>query len=213
MIIQAFERPFRHWIIDDLKGVKPIYSCTIPQRGWTGWVHYNNDCEFNKRTTNKITELHQDLRDTFSFLFSPDWISGLKEFTGIEELQPDLTQWGAGLHATKFGGWLNCHLDYALHSSGLERRINAIAFLNTRWEEQWKGRFQLWDDSAREVVKSIDPKPGRVLVWESSDIAYHGTELVCGIDDRITAAVYYLAPARLGCTRKRALFVPKRQPS
>ncbi len=214
MMIQPCGQPFRHWVIDDVAEVAPVSQFKIPHKEWKGWIHYNNDCENKKRTTNQITEIQKDLREIFSFLISAEWIAQLRNLTGLGELQGDPGRWGAGLHVSDPGGWLNCHLDYALHPSGLERRINAIAFLNDHWEESWGGRFQLWDDSAREVMKSIAPKPRRMVVWESSDLAYHGTERTSlSSSVRITAAAWYLAPARPGCTRKRALFVPNRQPS
>lgn len=214
MIVQS-DTPFRHWVFDnEISELSPVELTSLPDVNWDGWVHYNNDCENGKRTCNWLPALPDFYRHRVEFLLSSSWVEKLRTLSGVEKLDVDLTQWGGGLHVTNPGGWLNCHLDWALRNTGVERRVNAIAFLNPCWEKRWGGEFQIWDSSARNVVCEFLPCPGRVIVWESSDLAYHGTAKVSSdAPPRVTAAAWYLAPARPGCTRKRALFVPRREPS
>ncbi len=193
---QVFSQPFKHWIIDGY--VRDLIDLDLDQ----DWIYYDNDCESKKRTTTNLSLTLQSLL--------PD-IYWLRNLTGLEDLVEDKSLYGAGLHITEPTGHLNCHLDYALHSSGLERRINFILFLNEYWKESFGGAFELYDDSAREVVKRVYPEYGRVIIWESSDIAYHGAEKTSPDSPcRVTLASYYLAPPRPNITRKRALFVPSR---
>ncbi len=81
-------------------------------------------------------------------------------------------------------------------------------------DDAWGGALELWNDMATECVKSIFPKFNRVVLWEPSDIAFHGhpTPLDCPPDTyRQTAAVYYLTPPRgEHVLRQRALFIPQR---
>lgn len=131
--------------------------------------------------------------------------------SGVDGLRTDPTGYGAGVHVTEPGGRLNCHIDYALHSCGLERRMNLIMFLNPVWREEWGGALELYRDDARTVAERIYPAFNRAAIWESSDVAYHGTQPTSAdAPDRVTAAAYFLADPRPGCVRKRALFCPAR---
>ncbi len=117
---------------------------------------------------------------------------------------------GAGIHVTSPSGYLNSHIDYALHPNGrAERRLNLVLFLD-EWKDSWGGAYELYDDSGTDVLSRIYPKKGSIVIWEPTDTAFHGTQRVTGEKDRRTAAVYYLSPVREGVTRKRALFVPRR---
>lgn len=200
-----YANPFRHWIIEGF--ADPPKHAPLPDGPW---ARYSNDCEKGKRTCNAI-DRYGPWGQLFGWLLDPFTVEGLTMLTGIDGLQADQSLYGAGLHVTDPGGWLNCHLDYALHTNGMERRLNVVLFLNQEWREEWGGAFELWDEPARAVVQRIYPAWNRAVVWEASDLAYHGTQaLTHDAPPRITAACYYLAPARPGCVRKRALFVPCR---
>lgn len=228
MKVEAFTDPFKHWIAEPLlpgwdKDLLTAYTQTPPAT-WDGWeAHYDNDCERGKRTTRAGASISAEWDRLFAKLLSPEFVAWLAGLTGVPDLRIDPELYGAGIHVTEPGGHLACHLDYSRHSTlDLERRINLVLFLNPRWREEWGGAFELWDDSARNCVKRIYPAFGRAVVWEASDLAYHGTQKVekawmcakgngCGpVPSRTTAAVYYLASPRPNCTRKRALFVPSR---
>jgi Rps23 Pro-64 3,4-dihydroxylase Tpa1-like proline 4-hydroxylase len=210
-VLEASEHPFRHWICEAepmLQGRMLNAGRLTPAESWTGWVRYDNDLEAHKRTAR--AELPQACATVLEMLTGPFMSERLRQITGIENLMADKTMHGAGIHVTDPGGYLQPHLDYSLHECGLERRINLIAFLTRGWLERWGGAFQLCDPLGN-PLKVVFPKAGRIVLWESSDLAYHGTAMVA--DDappRITAAVYYLASPRPGCTRRRALFIPKR---
>lgn len=216
MDIRFFEDPYPHWIVDDFN-LRPTIH--VPPAFWPGWVHYDNDVE-KKRTTTDFKSL--GCVDFFEYLKTlAPWLSHM---TGISNVRPDGSNWGGGIHVAGPGGFLGPHVDYQAHSSGLERRVNTIHFLcpDEPWREEWGGRFQLYDDRGEKVIKSIEPKCRRMVVWlpsdrfvahrypEYSDNHFHGCEMVTGPIDRVTAAMYYLADARPQALRKRALFVPRR---
>jgi hypothetical protein len=179
-------------------------------------VRYDNDCEWRKRTCNDIRAL-EDVGCRTWPIFSNLGLSGVVALIahriGIESLTMDSTFHGGGLHVTDPGGWLSPHLDYSRHPKlpDMERRLNLVLFLNPEWREEWGGAFELYDDAGAEVVARVYPKFNSAVLWEPTDVAFHGTQKVT--DDappRVSLAVYYLAPARPNCTRKRALFVPRR---
>lgn len=109
---------------------------------------------------------------------------------------------------------LSVHLDYAKHPRLplLERRLNAILYLTPYWQDEWGGATVFTKPDGKTVVARVYPKPGRLLVFATNDLSYHGVEPVTcpeGIN-RITLATYYLSHIRPGVTRERALFVPQR---
>lgn len=211
MEITTAEVPFRHWVCDDFFPRLNGEALELPGAADPVWVRYDNDCERHKRTSNDLAGLPPVWGSVFGRLFSPSvvsWLACLAEVTG---LRADPTLHGGGVHVTDPGGWLQPHLDYALHPSGLERRLNLVLFLNPQWQTGWGGAFELYDDEGRRVVLRVFPSFNRAVIWEPSDTTFHGTQsLSKRAPPRVTAAVYYLADPRPGVTRKRALYVPRR---
>ena len=71
----------------------------------------------------------------------------LEELTGIEDLIPDWTMDGGGLHQTLRGGHLNIHADFTTHHvhENWARRVNILLYLNEEWHDDWGGKLELWD--------------------------------------------------------------------
>lgn len=202
--------PFPHLVLDC---AFPTPAAPFPPPpDWFGWeVTYRDTSQFNKRTTRYLELLPPDVRALFVTLRSPKMAARLSELFGIPDLQDDPTLHGGGVHVLPPGSRLAGHLDYCLHPRlpGKERRVNAIAFLNREWKEEWGGALCLLDPMG-EVVTRVYPHSGRLVVFETSDLSYHAVEPVTGPAERVTAAVYYLVPARPTATRRRALFFPDR---
>lgn len=253
--IQECQAPIRHWVVDELVPTEmalAAYEAT-PPADWPHWARYNNDCERRKRTCNQRQLLPQPWATLLNALNSLDMVVAVSRIANLE-VEADDGLYGAGIHVTDPGGWLQPHLDYAAcpHRPGMERRLNMVLFLNPEWKPEWGGAFAFYDDLGREAHNRVMPAFNRAVIWEASDVAFHGVEqvahnrkcaacgrLAAGLDScdrgvcqecwpavidgdrrrhgtetvpppRVTAAAYYLAPARPGVTRKRALFVPRR---
>lgn len=218
--------PFRHWIgnaLDD-SGTANLWNAAwrevigdwlrarhapeLPGT-WAKWIKYDNDCERLKWATEDLGALGQWIAGIYQTFIGQSFLGRLRELTGIADLETDPKRYGGGVHLMEPGGWLQPHLDYALHPSGLERRVNLIAFLSPEPDPQG-GELALLDDSGRTVVRTIDPEFGRVVIWEAGETAYHGVLPVDGNCPRASLAVYYLAPPRPWACRCRALYVPRR---
>ena len=208
--------PFRVWVCETgLPGLPPgsVAPATDPmwRESGSGAV-YENDFERGKRTTRDPSRMPDRAADLLAWLRSSEMVRLWAQRTGITGLIDDPTLHGGGLHVVSGGGWLNTHLDYALHPvvEGHERRVNLILFLNPEWREEWGGAFEVCRPDGS-VAERIFPAPGRLLAFETSDLSYHGTQKTApDAPDRITLAVYFLAPARPAATRVRALFLPSR---
>lgn len=214
---QAFDsEPFRHWVLDgEINGeLVGMVADNVPVPTWPRWVNYDGSNEVGKRTTRDIHLLSPSTMELFAYLSSQEWLSRLTSITGIDGLIPDSVLHGGGLHSTGRGGWLGVHLDYAKHPRlKLERRINLILFLNRTWYPHWGGHLEFWDSDAAKCVKRIVPSFNRLVLWEPSDVSYHGhpTPLNCPVNvPRNTIALTYLCEPRGEITRTRALFVPVR---
>jgi hypothetical protein len=203
--------PFHHWIIDDW-----CLPVSIDLRNQSRWeVEYANELERGKRTSRDVEGFGPNVAEVFRELRDPDTVNEWAERTGIVGLMPDPLLHGAGLHLLNPGGWLQTHLDYAIHPKlpQYERRLSLIVFLTPTWRKEWGGQLLLSDPMGKPVAE-IDPVPGRLVAFECGDLSFHGVRKV-GWDafPRISAAVYYLSPARPGAVRQRAMYFPNRNPT
>lgn len=210
MHAQEFGEPFRHWLCRDVAPAELVAAAraAIPPADSPGWVRYDNACERGKWAMEDPAHLPGPWRELLGRLESPGVVAELSRLAGVP-LQPDPARRGAGLHVMFPGGRLAPHLDYAAHPSGLERRVNLILFLDTG-PPHGGGALELCDPAGT-AVRQIYPHAGTAVVWECGDDTVHGVErLNPEARPRVTAAAYYLAPPRPGCSRKRALFLPPR---
>lgn len=204
--------PFRHWVIDllpdELTVVPP--SDAMPDASWPGWIRYENSLE-QKVVCDDVTKMPGPHFAAVLSMQSPRFLGWLEALTSINHLTADPSLRGGGMHLMKRGDRLACHIDYKYHPTlHLERRLNAILFLNAKWNESWGGALELWDSEARHVVRRVFPAFRRLVIFECSDTSFHGVTFPVSCPEdvrRETLAIYYLTPP---VGRKRALFVPDR---
>lgn len=124
----------------------------------------------------------------------------LERLTGIEHLIPDVLFEGGGLHQILPGGFLKIHADFNKHPVWhLDRRLNAILFLNREWCEGYGGHFELWDAEMRTCRKKVLPVFNRLVVFSTTDTSYHGhpDPLRCPAPmTRKSIATYYYSNGR-----------------
>ena len=129
----------------------------------------------------------------------------LEELTGIENLVPDWSMDGGGLHQTLRGGHLNVHADFTTHHVHQDwaRRVNILLYLNEEWQEEWGGQLELWDRDMTRCQATVTPRGNRMLVFTTAADSFHGHPegLACPPDvARRSMALYYFteedAPVR-----------------
>src|SRR5262249_34806488 len=78
---------------------------------------------------------------------------------------------------------------------GLDRRLNAILYLNSNWQEEYGGHLELWDRDMTRCVSRIAPLFNRLVVFTTTDFSYHGhpNVLECpeGMTRKSLALFYY----------------------
>lgn len=199
-------QPFPHIVLDDVLHPEAFAAVVrdfpgIDDEFWKGYLHVN-ETKYCNVSPDTWAESLQAVAQEFC---SPEFVAYLEELTGIENLIPDYTMDGGGLHMTKRGGHLNIHADFSTHhtQANWARRINILLYLNEEWRDDWGGKLELWDPEMTAVQGTVTPAGNRMLVFTTSDDSFHGHPdgLTCPPDvARRSLAMYYFteeaAPVR-----------------
>ncbi len=129
------------------------------------------------------------------------FVEFLELLTGITGLVPDPHLEGGGLHQIAEGGVLKVHADFNKHVRlALDRRLNAILYLNPDWDEEFGGHLELWDQQLTEPTVRVLPILNRLVVFSTTSTSYHGhpepLTPPAGRCRRSIAMYYYTAPVR-----------------
>jgi len=118
----------------------------------------------------------------------------LSEITGIPRLLADDQLVGGGMHVTSPHGRLDVHVDFNyVADREIHRRLNILVYLNPEWKYDWGGEIELWDRDVRRCYQALRPMLNRCVIFETSEISYHGVSAVSCPDDveRKSFAAYY----------------------
>lgn len=142
--VEYFEAPYRHLVIDDFFDLELANLClhSFPELSDKSWEHANDsDIEIKYRTTWKSEfDIPDGIVDAVRIMNSAYFLQAMSEKFEIHKLMSDPYFTGGGLNATKRGGLLDVHVDGNYHdASGLNRRLNALIYLNPNWMPGWGG--------------------------------------------------------------------------
>lgn len=145
----------------------------------------------SERFPGPVKQLHEAIT-------SRAFLDELSYITGIEDLQADPAMRGGGMHLTGPSGRLDVHIDFNYSDElKMHRRLNILIYLNEGWDPSWGGAVELWDTEVKNCEVSVSPLINRCVLFETSDISYHGVEPVTcppGVG-RISFAGYYYTEA------------------
>lgn len=189
--------PFAHGVYEDFLCVEAAKSAhhKFPKITDKGWIHYLHVNE-KKHGLNKLELIPNEIKAVIYELNSPAFLSWLSTLTGIDDLLPDPTFEGGGIHQTERGGYLNIHADFTVHphNKHLRRRVNVLVYLNENWHGGWGGELELWDREMKQCVKKVSPEFNRVVIFNTDETSYHGQPepLKCPANEsRKSIALYY----------------------
>jgi Rps23 Pro-64 3,4-dihydroxylase Tpa1-like proline 4-hydroxylase len=158
------------------------------------WITHNTNREKKYGTHNKRV-MGQSTRFLLSKLCEKPFIDFLECLTGIEDLIPDPSLLGGGLHQIERGGFLKIHADFNYHARlKAYRRLNLLVFLNPEWHETYGGYLELWNSKMTQCEKRIAPTFNRMIIFNTSDTSFHGhpDPLTCPTHfTRKSLALYY----------------------
>ncbi|MEK9727966.1 MAG: 2OG-Fe(II) oxygenase [Candidatus Margulisiibacteriota bacterium] len=200
--------PFPHVVIDNFLNPDALKSVldVFPTPKDLEFYKYENPLE-KKLAMDQLAKLPQSIQAILIYLNSPDMLMFFEQLTGIEGLIPDPYYRGGGIHQIERGGKLDVHIDFNRHPKlNLERRLNAIVYLNEDWDESYGGHLDIWrghkEDGKHvldECVNKILPIFNRMVVFETSERSYHGhpDPVTCPEDrTRKSIALYYYTKDR-----------------
>lgn len=172
----AEAEPFPHIAIDDFLPAAVLERCLelFPKAPDPEAMTFDRAQERYKTSFNP-DYLAPPLRTLFYSLNSRPFLRFLENLTGIPGLIPDPYFEGGGFHQTTNGGHLSVHADFNLHAPlKLERRINALIYLNKDWKLEYGGALELWDKDMKACVRRIAPEFGRCVVFTTDSTSFHG---------------------------------------
>ena len=176
--------PFPHAVFDDfisqevtdavLAGFPPA-SADINWRQLVATGVDGEKVQFNKQGMPHLFKIDAIDRQLIWELGSSTFIRCLEKLTGIENLIPDPSLRGGGLHQILPGGLLGVHADFTHHVDyNLERRVNLLLYLNKDWQDEYEGHLELWNKDASRCVKRLRPLAGRCVIFNTDADSYHG---------------------------------------
>lgn len=141
--------------------------------------------------------------DIFNTLQSDEFRDLISQITGVDQLLADPIMAGGGLHLSPKSGFLDIHVDANFHPKDkmLHRRLNILIYVTRNWNREWGGALQLWSDKDRspdELVKIVEPKFNRAVIFSTTRTSWHGVEPINCPDDvsRQSLALYYYTSSR-----------------
>ncbi len=195
--------PFPHVIIDDLiksdkiQDILKAVNHLNDENAQAKFINTKSSTQFNKYAFNN--DYGELLKELFTELNSPEFISYLEQLTGITGIiTGDIALRGAGIHRIKKGGYLQLHTDFNSYTTAsgekLDRRINLLIYLNSSWRDSYNGHLFLCDKEKCAPVKKISPLLNRCVIFNTSKYSVHGHPIPLNTPESISRqsiAVYY----------------------
>jgi len=193
----AAATPFPHIVIDDFfdPGVLDPVLAEFPSKDDRNWELHDFPEEL-KLQSKAEQQIPPYTRYLLYAMNSSGFLQFLEKLTGIPKLLGDPQYDGGGLHQIVPGGKLGIHADFNLHPYySLERRLNALVYLNKNWKDEYGGHLELWDKSMTKAEKKIAPVFNRMVIFTTTSDSYHGhpNPLSCppGVTRKSMALYYY----------------------
>jgi hypothetical protein len=189
--------PFPHIVLDDFlpAQVARATMASFPARtdgDWISYVHVNE----RKFGNNRPATWPPILQGVLGELHSERFVGFLHALTGIDELFPDDSLEGGGLHLSEAGGFLNIHADFTVHPKerSWQRRVNFLLYLNADWQADYGGDLELWVSDMSCCARRIAARGNRVVIFNTGEDSFHGhpNPLSCPAEvTRQSLALYY----------------------
>lgn len=204
--------PIRHLVIDNFLNISvadSVFNHFPKEEDMRTHYHGINE---KKSEHSDFSKLHSSFHQLHDALSSEDFINWIQQITGITSLQVIEDRLGYGLHQGGNNSFLDIHIDYNLHPiKKMYRKLNLIIFFNPRWEKNWGGHLELWDAEVKNCIQSIEPIYNRCVIFECSEISYHGYSRITvpGGITRKSLYQYYFIPVSGDISFHDTIFKPK----
>lgn len=200
-LAQSFKdaSPFQHVVIDNVFSDDILDAVLADYNGLRHNTEYGDSTTQGKYTCDDWDKFPPATFELISYLNAGPFVSFLAKVTGIPSLTSDPYLLGGGIHETLPGGYLKMHTDFNFHKLlQLDRRVNAILFLNRDWHPSWGGELLL-SDTAMAKTLTVAPIFNRLVIFNTNDHSFHGhpdPHKFPEGNSRKSIAMYYYANGR-----------------
>jgi hypothetical protein len=189
--------PFPHIVLDDVVSAEVVAALDaelsdMPNDDWNSYLHFNE----RKYSNTDMASWGPTAQALAAELLGADFAAWLSELTGIDDLRPDTTLDGGGLHRSYRNGFLNVHADFTAHHTihDWRRRINLLFYMNPSWQPEWGGELELWSPDMSRCEATVAPIANRILLFTTDETSFHGHPEPLRFPDGIarqSLALYY----------------------
>ena len=197
--------PFPHLVFDNFLDETVAYNISHELKYLSDnmeeeeWRFNDKDHHKDQVAKRSITVLNNMLpisNVVSQYVNNPEFLTFIRELTGMYELVGDWTFNGGGVHITPKGGSLNVHHDFNFlgdkDNPELYRKINLLIYLNEEWEDEWNGNLELWEKDLSSMTHSITPKFNRAVIFNIEDAPHgHPSPLECPEGESRRSLAYY----------------------
>jgi Rps23 Pro-64 3,4-dihydroxylase Tpa1-like proline 4-hydroxylase len=187
----ANAEPFSHVVIDNF--LEPEFALEISRNfpPLASMQTKYNGLNEKKSEDSNFENLHSNFSLLHQRLMQDDFREWLSSWTNISSLHTINDRLGYGLHQGGNTSFLDIHIDYNVHPiQKLLRKLNLILFFNENWQTEWGGKLELWDKDVANCMQSITPIINRCVIFECSEISYHGYNKI-QVPENVTRKSYY----------------------
>jgi len=169
--------PYPHIVFDDFLERDAVAAAIaefppLDPAQWNNYLHANE----RKFSNTDPDTWGPTLQEILAVLNSPRFVAFVGELIGVQNLLPDPTLEGGGLHQSTTGGFLNVHADFTVHPHNrrLQRRANILLYLNPDWKPEYGGDLEIWSKDMTHCVEKVSPVANRVLIFSTEQDSFHG---------------------------------------
>ena len=135
------------------------------------------------------------IKSIITFCYSKEFLKLLEKKFNLNNIVPDWSLWGGGMHSSPRGGNLKIHSDFIyIRKKNTRRVLNLLLYLNSEWKDEWRGQIELWDKKMTKKVACLSPKLNNALIFRTDKDSNHGfpDEILCPTNiNRKSIALYY----------------------
>lgn len=197
-------QPYRHIVIENFLVKEVADSLVSNFPSIENFKKAYNGLNEKKSEDSSFDAFHPDFTHVRTALKSPAFCQWLSEVTGISDVFMTDDNLGSGLHQGSNGSFLDIHIDFNIHNRlNVHRRLNFLLYLNKDWQDDFGGYLEMWNTDVSECITSVAPLFNRVVVFETSDISYHGYSKIT-VPEHVTRKSfygYYYTNEREGATK------------
>lgn len=171
----AIAKPYKHVVIDNFLDNSFAQALAKNFPSLESMKTKYNGINEKKAEHSELGSLTPEFHQLKEALFNKDFIHFIEQVSGAGNLLVFDDRYGYGLHQGGNGSFLDIHIDYNLHPLKKKQRcLNLLLFLNEEWDESWGGMLQFWNADVTKCIEAIAPKFNRCVLFECSNISYHG---------------------------------------